>query len=65
MIYYKDLLTIGIHAYNEGKYISRKEMRDEQINILKKAGFKSIGFFEKLFLISKSKKKLKKRFGSN
>ena len=45
--------------------ISRKEMRDEQINILKKAGFKSIGFFEKLLLISKAKKKLKKRFGNN
>ncbi len=42
---------------------SRKEMREEQVRILKKAGFKSIGFFKKLRLISKAKKKLKKRFG--
>jgi len=42
---------------------SRKEMRDDHIKILKKAGFKSIGFFNKLSLIAKAKKKLKKRFG--
>jgi len=43
--------------------VSRKEMRDEQLNILKKAGFKSIGFFEKILLIRKAEKKLRKRFG--
>jgi glycosyltransferase involved in cell wall biosynthesis len=42
---------------------SCKDMQKEQVEILKKAGLRGYGFFSKLRLISKAKKKLKKRFG--
>lgn len=42
---------------------SRKEMQEDQIEILKKAGFRGVGLFGKMRLVSKAKKKLRKRFG--
>jgi protein O-GlcNAc transferase len=42
---------------------SRREMQQDQITILKKAGFRGYGFFSKLRLIRKAQKKLRKRFG--
>jgi len=47
---------------NKVKIVS-KEMRESQIEILKKAGFKGYGLFGKMRLLAKAKKKLRKRFG--
>ncbi|OFX11669.1 MAG: hypothetical protein A3G22_04005 [Alphaproteobacteria bacterium RIFCSPLOWO2_12_FULL_40_11] len=43
--------------------MSRKQMKQAQINILRKAGFKGVGIFSKLCLLVKARKKLQKRFG--
>lgn len=43
--------------------ISRRQMQQAQLNILRKAGFKGIGLFSKIYLMRKAAKKLRKRFG--
>lgn len=43
--------------------LSRQQMQQAQMAILKKAGFKGFGFFAKLYLLHKARKKLRKRFG--
>ncbi len=43
--------------------VSRLEMQEDQLKILKKCGFKGIGILQKLYLYNKAKKKLRKRFG--
>lgn len=42
---------------------SCQDMQKAQVEILKKAGFRGYNFFSKMRLITKAKKKLKKRFG--
>ena len=44
---------------------SRLLMREEQLRVLKKSGFKGYGLFGKAYLNWKAKKKLIKRFGKN
>lgn len=43
--------------------LSRKEMQQDQLNILKKCSTRGYGFFKKIFLVNKAQKKLRKRFG--